>query len=78
MKTRRFCPHCGRPVIKSEIEGYTFQCFGCEEDFYKIEVYRKKDMETVKKIRRRTLLRQHNEGEINCPSIYKPYTKFNY
>lgn len=39
MKTRRFCPHCGRPVVKSRTKGYAFQCYGCDEDFYRFEVH---------------------------------------
>jgi uncharacterized Zn finger protein (UPF0148 family) len=52
MKTRRFCPHCGRPLLKSQIKGYSFQCLACGEDFYKIEVLRKKDLRKVKALRR--------------------------
>lgn len=28
-----YCPICGRKLIKSEIEGYSFQCMYCDEDF---------------------------------------------
>lgn len=31
------CRFCGSPLYKSEIEGYTFQCFNCDEDFYYFE-----------------------------------------
>ena len=38
MKTRRFCPKCGRMLLRSRIEGYAFQCMNCDEDFYRFEV----------------------------------------
>ena len=31
MKTRRFCPKCGRMLLKSRIKGYVFQCMNCDE-----------------------------------------------
>lgn len=36
--TDKVCPKCGSPLFRSFIKGYTFQCFTCDEDFYKIEV----------------------------------------
>ena len=42
MKTRRFCPKCGRMLLKSRIKGYEFQCMNCDEDFYRFEVLTKK------------------------------------
>lgn len=32
------CPICGRKLIKSEIEGYSFQCLHCDEDFTEAEI----------------------------------------
>mgnify|MGYP003301713775 CR=1 FL=1 len=32
------CPHCGKPLVKSDTKGYDYQCFYCDEDFYKCEV----------------------------------------
>jgi len=32
------CRHCGRPVYKSNLPEYTYQCLSCEEDFYSFEV----------------------------------------
>lgn len=32
------CPHCSKPLVKSDIEGYDYQCFYCDEDFYECEV----------------------------------------
>ncbi|GAB6013632.1 hypothetical protein [Viscerimonas tarda] len=52
MRTRRFCPHCGKELLKSRIKGYTYQCLYCSEDFYRIEVLHKKDMKRVKSLRR--------------------------
>ncbi len=31
------CRKCGSPLFKSLIYGYDFQCFTCDEDFYKFE-----------------------------------------
>ena len=36
--SKRFCPHCHNEVVKSEVEGYSWQCLECEEDFYNFEV----------------------------------------
>ena len=62
MKTGKFCPHCGRPLLKSQIRDYAFQCFGCGEDYYRIEVYGKKELETVKNIRRYAYHRELSKG----------------
>lgn len=32
------CPHCSKPLVKSDTEGYDYQCFYCDEDFYECEV----------------------------------------
>jgi DNA-directed RNA polymerase subunit RPC12/RpoP len=53
MKTRRFCPHCGRELRNSRTKGYAFECRYCGEDFYIIEVLRKKDLPQVKVLRKR-------------------------
>ena len=37
MKKIYYCPICGRELIKSEIEGYCFQCSYCNEDFTESE-----------------------------------------
>lgn len=82
MKTRRFCPHCGRPVVKSQLQKsinrYTFQCYGCGEDFFKIEVYRKKDMKIVKMIRAMAYERELEYGTKSIHSFKKPYPKRDY
>lgn len=31
------CKRCGSPLFASDIKGYTFQCFGCYEDFFYFE-----------------------------------------
>lgn len=38
MKKEYHCPICGRKLIKSETEGYRFQCLYCDEDFTESEV----------------------------------------
>jgi hypothetical protein len=37
---------------KSSIRDYAFECGSCGEDFYKIEVLRKKDISRVKELRK--------------------------
>lgn len=75
MKTRRFCPHCGRPLLKSNMKGYAFQCFACNEDFWRFEVYRKKDLRHVKAIRKNNLVWEiKKDGHVH--SIHKAYPKY--
>lgn len=31
------CRCCGSPLFRSDIEGYTSQCFTCDEDFFSFE-----------------------------------------
>ena len=31
------CRRCGSPLFKSLLDGYAYQCFTCDEDFYKFE-----------------------------------------
>ena len=31
------CPHCGKPVVPSELGQYAFTCEDCDEDFFKFE-----------------------------------------
>lgn len=31
------CFRCGSPLFPSQIEGYTSQCFNCDEDFFSFE-----------------------------------------
>ena len=38
MKKEYHCPICGRILVESEIEGYSFQCLYCDEDFTESEV----------------------------------------
>lgn len=35
--TERTCFRCGSPLFKSDIAGYAYQCFHCDEDFYAFE-----------------------------------------
>lgn len=52
MKTRKFCPDCGRPLYCSDIPEYAFQCFACDEDFYRLEVLNTRQIEQVRLIRK--------------------------
>lgn len=42
----RTCPHCGRPVVKSDTPGYIAQCYYCDEDFYDVELGKPKKKDT--------------------------------
>ena len=33
------CNRCGSPVLKSDVEGYAYQCMECDEDLYSIETH---------------------------------------
>lgn len=76
MKTRRFCPRCARPVVKSRIKSYAFRCYCCDEDFYRFEVLSTKDLNQIKKIRRQTILWER-QNEYISHSVYKPYPQYN-
>ena len=36
--TDMVCRRCGHPVYESDIPGYSYQCFHCDEDLYSFEV----------------------------------------
>ena len=36
--TDMICRRCGSPVYESDISGYSYQCFQCDEDLYSFEV----------------------------------------
>lgn len=56
MKTRRFCPRCGMELKKSGFKKsenrYEFQCVACDEDFWRFEVLRKRDVAEIKRLRK--------------------------
>lgn len=33
----RFCPHCGKRLTKSRVNGYAWECKSCDEDFCDFE-----------------------------------------
>lgn len=33
------CNMCGCPILKSDVEGYVYQCMACDEDLYEFETY---------------------------------------
>lgn len=37
MESCGVCRRCGSPLFKSLLDGYAYQCFTCDEDFYKYE-----------------------------------------
>jgi hypothetical protein len=76
MRTRKFCPKCGRPLYKSQTRGYAFQCFGCDKDFYRFEVYRIKDLSTVNMLQRATYFDELSDPiSLPAASVKKPYRR---
>ena len=76
MKTRKFCPKCGRPVLKSRAKGYAFQCFACNEDFYRLEVWRTKDIAIVRRLQRMTYFDELTDPiPLSQASVRKPYRR---
>ena len=37
MSDMSYCPKCGRKLEPSDVEGYEFVCFNCDENFYSFE-----------------------------------------
>lgn len=33
------CNRCGCPVLRSDTDGYEYQCMNCDEDLYEIETH---------------------------------------
>lgn len=75
MKTRKFCPYCGRPVVKSRTKGYAFQCYGCDEDFYRLEVNTTKQIEIVRYNRKESYLSCVALNRKTIRSFKKPYPR---
>ena len=36
--TEKRCPHCGRPLLLSDLEQYDYVCSECDENFFECEV----------------------------------------
>lgn len=79
MKIRKFCPHCGRPVIKSNltkgINRYAFQCYACDEDFWHFEVYNTRKIKQVRLLQENTI-RKESEQNAHFHSVYKSYPRY--
>lgn len=73
MKTHKFCPNCGRPLLKSNIRGYAFQCHACDENYYRFEVISLRDFELAHTIREVAYLDGLARGEFMPHSFKKPY-----
>ena len=43
-KKEYLCPRCGKPLSKSDVKGYEFVCYDCDENFYRVEANAKIDM----------------------------------
>ena len=37
--TNKYCDKCGGKLLKSFTEGYDYQCYFCDEDYYKYETF---------------------------------------
>lgn len=33
------CNRCNQPVLRSQTDGYSYQCMNCDEDLYEFEVH---------------------------------------
>lgn len=71
MKTRRFCPQCGRPLRKSYKKHQRFTCFCCG-GFNPDTVLRTQDMQLVRLIRRDCYSKdlQNNVTPVNFKKYY--------
>ena len=81
----RYCPHCGKRLTKSTVEGYSWQCKDCDEDFYDFEALTirfvldqclKELKDNLKKkyvdaIAYESLERMHFSGKYKYPTAYK-------
>lgn len=78
MKTRKFCPKCGRPLLRSDLSktenAYKFQCFACDDDFWRFEVYSTKNIAIVRRIQRMTYFEELADG-LPPTSVKKPYRR---
>lgn len=43
VRTGYLCPKCGKELSPSDIDGYDFQCYDCDEDFYLCEAIERED-----------------------------------
>lgn len=47
--TNRFCLRCGNRLYHSDVKGYPYVCYRCDENMFKVETYRKKKRVSNKK-----------------------------
>ena len=33
----KYCPHCGKPLYPTDVRGYDYTCYECDENFYECE-----------------------------------------
>ena len=75
MKTRKFCPHCGRSVVRSRTPGNAFQCHACDEDFYRFEMLNTRRIPLMRGLRRIERERKLNpDGEVGTSSSADRYS----
>ena len=65
MKTRRFCPWCGRPLYKSNQRRFDFQCYNCDKDFSKTRNSLKRANNAVAHFRSISFYKQMEANIIN-------------
>lgn len=39
--TNRYCDRCGSKVYHSDVKGYPYVCYECDENKYKVETHKK-------------------------------------
>ena len=43
LRTDAVCPHCGRLLFLSDLQGYDYLCAACNENFFEAEVEHKRE-----------------------------------
>lgn len=73
MKTHKFCPKCGRPVVKAKrsatMDRYPYECFACDENFFRFEVIGKKDIELARTLQELDYLEGLSDGIFMPPQL---------
>ena len=47
MSEKNCCPKCGRKLEPSDVDGYKFVCFNCDENFYGFEAVEEQERVTL-------------------------------
>ena len=72
--THKFCPQCGRPLLKHKSKEHPFVCYFCNIVLTRKEILRKKDIEEVRYLQLRSI---YNEKDFYTKhSARKPYPRY--